>query len=177
MAKFTQVNEMAALKRTKTSSGVILFKLPGKVRWETLKPDQNLLVSDGRTFWFYTPPPAFDETEHGQLIETKSQQFQSRLLNALLSGAFSMAQGTNAMGIREKTPTDFILTPKKGSAGTVAQAGIHIDPEKKLITEVTLNHVGGNSSVITLTDIELGKPIDDGLFVFVAPPGTERVKQ
>lgn len=69
-AEFTQVNDIAALKTKKTSSGHIMIKRPDKLRWETTKPDMNLLVSDGHHFWFYTPP--FDEGEHGQVIEKKA---------------------------------------------------------------------------------------------------------
>ena len=65
-AEFTQINEVAALKTKKTSSGILIVKRPNKLRWETLKPDVSVLMSDGSTFWFYTPP--FEEGDRGQLI-------------------------------------------------------------------------------------------------------------
>ena len=171
-AQFTQVNDVASLKSKKTSSGVLMVKRPGKLRWETLKPDMNLLVSDGTHFWFYTPP--FDEGEHGQLIERKSSQVQSRIANALLSGSFSIAKD---MKITQESASRFLLVPKAGSAGTVKRAQIEIDPKEKLIRRVTLEHQGGNRSEITLDKIELGKDLGDEAFVFKAPPNTDKVSQ
>lgn len=171
-AEFNQVNEIAALKTKKQSSGVIMVKRPDKLRWETLKPDMNLLVSDGRRFWFYTPP--FDEGEHGQVIEKRTNEINSKLANALLSGRFSVA---NEMKIKQESPSKFLLTPKPGTAGTVSRAEIEIDPDQKLIKKVTLEHKGGNRSEITLSKIELGKPIGDEAFVFTPPPNTDKVEQ
>ena len=148
-----------------------MVKRPDKLRWETLHPDMSLLVSDGHTFWFYTPP--FDEGEHGQVIEKKSNEINSKLANALLSGRFSVAHD---MKFRQESPSKFLLTPKPGTAGTVKRAEIEIDPELKLIQKVTLEHQGGNRSEITLSKIELGKKMGDDAFIFTAPPNTDKVE-
>lgn len=173
-AEFTQVNESAALKSKKTATGVLMVKRPNKLRWETVKPDVNLLVSDGRKFWFYTPPFDESEGERGQVIVSKSNKFNSKLLDALLSGRFSVARD---MRIKQNTPSRFTLTPKKGTAGTVKRASIEINPEKKLIEKVVLEHKGGNKSEITLSKIELGKAMKDEIFVFTPPPNTDKVEQ
>lgn len=170
LAEFEQVNKVAALNRTEKTSGNIAVKRPGKVRWQTLLPEPNLFVSDGRTYWFYTPP--FDEEEPGQVIIRQSNEVQSELANALLSGSFSKTEG---MKIEEKSPSHFVLHPKKGSAGTVREAEVHVDPEKKLIERVVLEHEGGNRSDIRLSEIQLGKPLEDRMFHFTPPPNTERI--
>ena len=54
-ANFSELDESGALKQKKKSSGNLEFKKPGKIRWETQSPDKNLLVSDGKKYWFYTP--------------------------------------------------------------------------------------------------------------------------
>ena len=171
-AEFVQVNETAALSQKKTSSGLLMAKRPNKVRWETLQPDQNLLVFNGRTFWYYTPP--IDEGENGQVIERKSSAVQSRLANALLSGSFSIARD---MKIEKKSASSFVLTPKAGTAGTVIKAKNDVNTEKKLIQKVTLSHRGGNRSEITLSKIELGKKLTDELFIFTPPPNTDRIQE
>jgi len=169
IAEFTQVNETAATGARKESKGILYARRPNQIRWETRSPDANLLVSDGKKFWFYTPP--FDESEHGQVIEKSASQVQTKLANALLSGSFS----STPMKIEEKSPTQFVLIPKQGTAGTVRRAEIRINAEKREIQTVTLEHEGGNRSEIQLTAIELGKPINAQLFHFTPPPGTDRV--
>ncbi|HLD99470.1 MAG TPA: outer membrane lipoprotein chaperone LolA [Bdellovibrionota bacterium] len=171
-ADFSQINVVSALKRTKTSSGHIQFKRPDKIRWETVKPDPNLLVSDGKKFWFYTPP--FDEGEQGQVIEKKTSEVQTKFAHALLSGSFSIARN---MKVKQEKPSRFALIPKKGTAGTVIRAEIEVDPGEKLIKKVILSHRDGNRSEISLSAIKLGEPLEDRLFNFVPPPDTDVIKE
>ena len=169
-ADFTQVVQDTVLQEQKVSSGKIFVKRPSKIRWDTQKPNPNLLVSDGAHFWLYTPP--FDSSERGQVIVRKSSAVQSQLANALLSGSLSIAQD---MKITEKGPFEFILTPKLGSAGTVIQATVKLDPKTLLIMGVGLDHKGGNHSEISLSQIRLGQSLEDSLFKFQAPPNTDQV--
>lgn len=171
-AQFSQVTTTKTTSTKKINSGKIFVKRPSKIRWETTKPENNLLIGDGNKFWFYTPP--FDEDEHGQVIEKKASQVQSRLAHALLSGSFSVARD---MKIQEKSPSTFLLTPKAGSAGTVSQATIEVDPEKKLIQKVILDHKGGNHAEITLSEIQLGEDLKDDLFIFKSPPNTDVIDE
>lgn len=171
-ADFVQINETKTTGQKKKSTGVILFKRPDKVRWETHTPDKSLLVSDGKTAWHYTPP--FDEEENGQVIIRKAAELNTRLTHALLSGRFSSAKD---MEILDKGSNRFILLPKRGSAGTVKEAEIEIDPAEKVIRKITLEHKGGNRSEITLTKVELGKNLPEPLFHFEIPPNTDRITE
>ncbi|MCG6282869.1 outer membrane lipoprotein chaperone LolA, partial [Vibrio diabolicus] len=36
-------------------NGVVDIARPSLFRWETLAPDENLLVSDGQSLWYYSP--------------------------------------------------------------------------------------------------------------------------
>ena len=168
-ADFSQQNENPTTGIKKISTGKIFVKRPGKIRWETKKPDENLLVGNGFRFWFYTPP--FEPGEHGQVIEKKSSEVQSQLANALLAGEFSSKNVT----IQKKTDSSFILIPKPHTAGTVVRATVEINPEKKWVQKVILEHQGGNSSEISLSAIELGRDLSESLFVFTPPPHTDKV--
>lgn len=171
-AKFTQVQYQKLTKQEKTLTGVISLKHPNKFRWETLKPDQNLFVSDGRKFWSYTPP--FIKGEQGQVIEKKTSEIQSQLASQLLSGAFSKIKDAKIDSVSDKI---FKITPKKGSAGTVSEVEVEVDPKTSLITRVKLEHEGGNRSEVKLTDIKLGEPMSDEMFRFVIPAGTEVIRE
>ena len=174
-ADFQQEQLNKITSRTTISSGKIFVKRPSKIRWETTKPSSTLLIGNGQKYWFYTPPfDPQDKEEKGQVIEKPAAQVQSKLADALISGSFSMARD---MKIQQGTPGTFTLTPKPGSAGTVATASIVVDLKEKLIRKVILNHKGGNRAEISLSNIELGKPLAESLFVFVAPPNTDQIKE
>src|SRR5215510_12507253 len=53
-ADFTQEVESATLGQKVESRGTVVFKKPGRMRWEFNEPKQTL-VSDGKFFWFYQP--------------------------------------------------------------------------------------------------------------------------
>jgi outer membrane lipoprotein carrier protein len=173
-ADFTESDQSATTKQTKKSSGKIQFKRPGKLYWETLKPDHNILISDGKKFWFYTPP--FDEGEAGQYIEKDASKVQTKFAQGLLAGTFSYNVSSGNMTVKQVNATDFIVIPKKGTGGTVKQAILKVDPNQKLITGIDLVHKGGNTSQINLSNIQLAKPLDDSLFHFTPPPNTEQMK-
>jgi chaperone LolA len=169
-AQFEQKEFIQSTGRIKSSQGTIEVKRPNKIRWETRSPDANLLVSDGRTFWFYTPP--FEEGERGQVVEKKAHQVQSKLAQTLISGSFSL---TRDLKIETIDPTHYRLVPKKGSAGTVKAAEIRVDIQKHEISEVKLEHRGGNRTEIKLSQITLGEKLPDELFHFIVPPQTDRM--
>src|SRR5215813_8199751 len=53
-ANFQQEVESATLGQKVESHGWVVFKKPGRMRWEFAESKQ-LLVSDGKSFWFYQP--------------------------------------------------------------------------------------------------------------------------
>lgn len=172
---FTQLNESSAMEgiqKAKPTHGTISIQKPDKIRWETVAPDANLLISNGQTLWVYTPP--FDEGERGQLIQRPASQFQSKFARALLAGSFSKTKGIQ---IAELGPEKFVIVPRKGSAGTVARAEIEVDPTQKLIHKIILNHSDGNRSEINLSNIDLSRKLPDSLFEFKAPANTDRMDE
>jgi outer membrane lipoprotein carrier protein len=170
-AEFTQTKESAALGTKQTSSGRIALKKPNKVRWETLSPDPNILVSDGVNAWYYTAP--FDSSEHGQVTETKAAKIRTQLADALMSGEFSKSN----LKITSLDSTHFSLIPKKGTAANVKEAKIAVDPSQKTITLVEIIYDDGNHTEIKLSNIKLGEKLGDDVFVFKAPPNTDHVTQ
>ena len=170
-AQFTQMTEIKSTRQNKRAKGRIWIKRPSQLRWETLEPDPNILVSDGRTYWFYTPP--FEKGDRGQVIIRKKAQVQTQFLNSLLSGSFEFSKGS--VEIEEKSNQDFILKPKSGTAGDVKTAEVEIDPSKHLISKVTLTHSSGNVTRINLDEIHLAQKLEDSLFHFTPDSNTEKI--
>lgn len=171
VADFDQENEIVSTKTSKKSKGQIFFMLPGRFRWQTTSPSPNVLVTDGKTFWFYTPP--FDETERGQVIIRKASKVGSQLANELLGGQFSKSKILKIdAGSRANR---FKILPNPGAAGDVLRAEVQVDPKEALITEVVLEHKGGNRSTIKLSNIKLGAKLEEKMFKFEIPKKTEEI--
>ncbi len=52
-ADFTEIYHGAGISRSE--SGTLLLKRPGRMRWEYRQPREKLFLTDGRTAWFYVP--------------------------------------------------------------------------------------------------------------------------
>ncbi len=173
LAEFEQSVLIKSTKSNKKAQGRIWIKHPNKLRWETLSPDQNILVSDGKYFWFYTPP--FEKGDRGQVIIKKSAQVQTRFLNALLSGDFNYSK--MKAEIEVKKPNVYLLKPASGSAGDVKSAEVTINPDTKKIEKVMLIHLSGNETTIQLKEIKLTNQLADSLFRFVPDRNTDQIRE
>jgi outer membrane lipoprotein carrier protein len=171
-AKFEQFTDVKATKQKKKAEGKIWIKRPNKLRWETINPDPNILVSDGKTFWFYTPP--FEQGERGQVIIKKTAQVQTQFLNALLSGTFDFGKQTT---IDTESKNVFLLKPKAGTAGDVLTAEITISETTNKIERVLLTHVSGNTTEIKLQEVKLTSSLDDKMFHFVPDRNTDKITE
>ncbi len=52
-ARFTETYTGAGMSRTE--SGTLLLKKPGRMRWDYDQPRPKLFLTDGQTAWFYVP--------------------------------------------------------------------------------------------------------------------------
>lgn len=172
-AEFDQLTEVKSTKSTKKAHGKIWIKHPNKLRWETVSPDQNILVSDGVTFWFYTPP--FESGDRGQVIIKKTSQVQTQFLNALLSGSFDFSKSKTE--VETKSNNVFLLKPDKNTAGDVKSAEITVSDVTKKIERVKLVHLSGNETTIQLNQIKLSGSLNDSLFRFVPDRNTDQLKE
>ncbi len=52
-AKFTETYTGVGISRTE--SGTLVMKKPGRMRWDYDQPRRKLFLTDGHTAWFYVP--------------------------------------------------------------------------------------------------------------------------
>src|SRR5260221_13762571 len=52
-SQFTETYRGAGI--TRTESGTLWLRRPGKMRWDYAEPQKKLFVSDGKTAYFYVP--------------------------------------------------------------------------------------------------------------------------
>src|SRR2546428_1091703 len=54
-AEISQTSFNKSLNHTIPAAGKVYLKKGGKLRWEYTEPTQQVIVSDGKTIWLYTP--------------------------------------------------------------------------------------------------------------------------
>ncbi|MEM7449568.1 MAG: outer membrane lipoprotein carrier protein LolA [Myxococcota bacterium] len=87
-ANFQQRYFLKLYDREETSSGTVVFKKPGRMRWNYDEPHQKVIVSNGQTLKVYEPP------REG---ETRGQGYQQSMDDNQLPAVFAFLTGTGRL--------------------------------------------------------------------------------
>jgi len=105
-ARFTQTLTSTAMGRKTNSAGGVMFKKPGRMRWDYDKPEKATYVSDGGVLWLYEP-----EDQQAFKQELKSSQLPAAL--AFLTGKGKLAAEFDITTVAKSpygTPGDYLLS-------------------------------------------------------------------
>ena len=157
----------AASKEQDVRSGKIVFKQPSLLRWESVKPEQELLIVGESIVWDYFP-----EDKLALKYHTK-QLFNSKTMIKFISGQAKLEedfvvenQGDDNGLIKLK------LMPLEPETGMVL-AYVWIDPEKKMMRKVLVVDFYGNGNEVYMSNIEIDPAVDDSIFQFTPPEGVD----
>ncbi len=141
--------------------GTVEIARPSLFRWSTtFPPDENLLVSDGKTLWYYSP---FIEQVSIYWQEQATEQTPFVLLTR------NRASDWNNYKISQKGD-QFTLIPTAVDS-TQGQFQINIDA-KGVVKGFNVVEQDGQKGLFTFNNVKLGKPKADR-FTFTIPKGVE----
>ncbi|WP_319781285.1 outer membrane lipoprotein chaperone LolA [Maridesulfovibrio sp.] len=164
-ADFTQTLTNAASKEQDIRSGKIVFKQPSLLRWESVKPEPELLIVGESVVWDYFP-------EDELALKYRTQQlFNSKTMIKFISGQAKLEedfvvenQGDDNGLIKLK------LLPLEPETGMVL-AFAWIDPSKKMMSKVLVVDFYGNGNEVSMSNIEIDPDVDAAAFEFTPPEG------
>jgi len=195
-ADFFQESRIAALDRTQRGRGTVMFLFePGDSRrapiamfnWQYEEPNDQEIVSDGRTMWVYLP-------ESRQVIESDLSlasrggavnpvTFLSSLGN--LSRDFFIgyaspntdSAGNYILDLRPKQSSQLIRNLRIVVDGGAAQE--QVNPRGRLyfpILSTTVTDPSDNQTTIEFSNLRVNRGLSRADFRFMQPPGVEVVK-
>lgn len=148
-------------------SGVMQVKRPGQFRWETTSPMQQLIVTNGQTVWIYDP----------DLEQATRQQMDSQMSNTpalLLSGQPDQIRKAFRVTQPNRNQASFVLYPRsKDSSFESLTIRFQGDVPSQMVLQDSL----GQKTDIQFTDVKLNPRLNDQLFVFKPPVGTDVIDQ
>ena len=167
-AQFVQESTVKAMQITDFASGKIFVRYPGKMRWEYEKPEKQVIITDGFKLWIYRPAdnqvmvgsaPAF-------FSDGKGASFLSDI--TLIRKKFNISLG--------QSKDDFFYELKlEPLEKTLDVTDIRLSVTKNTFTVirvVTYNSYGDENR-IELLNHRFKVNLEDSLFSFDAPPGTD----
>jgi outer membrane lipoprotein carrier protein len=166
-AKVTQKNFFKALGKTQTFEGALFIKKPGKLRLEFT--NGQLILVDGKAALFYSK-------KSSQVIKKTFSDFESMNIPvAFLLGAAHIRDDFDVLQPDPKAPRSLELIPKKSGAA-MKKLGLESDDSGR-IARLTIFDRSGNVTEIIFTAARENEGLDDKLFSFKPPKGTEIIEQ
>jgi outer membrane lipoprotein carrier protein len=168
-ARFNQTLTSAAFKRKTSSTGEVLLKKPGRMRWNYQSPDPKMYLSDGDLLWLYEP-----EDKQAFKQDLKSTQLPAAL--AFLTGKGKLATEFDiifATNPRVGGPGDYVLSlsPRQPQA-QVKSILFVVDPQTFHVRESMITDAQGNTNDLLFSDIKINTRLADSTFRWTPPPGT-----
>jgi outer membrane lipoprotein carrier protein len=152
--------------RAAEQSGMFSFRRPGQFRWEVQKPYQQLIVSDGKLVYQYDPDLL-------QVTRRPVGQSIGASPAAILFGSGSLDQAFALSDRPASEGLDWLrATPKSADAGF---AHVDIGFRDGLPVALVLLDAFGQTTRITLSDINTHPSLDASTFQFKAPDGVDIV--
>ncbi len=183
-ADFHQTQYTKLYDRTERARGRVVFKKPGRMRWDYAAPNGQVFVSDGQRLSIYQPP---DEGEQGgQLIERAIDEDQLPQAFAFLIGTGRLDRDFHLRLLdarRQGFPAGHVLElrPKVASphyekvlffVQVVEQGGRRAG----VIKRVLVIDAAGNRNRFDFDNLRFNVDVPDSRFRFTPPRGTRRVE-
>ncbi len=166
-AAFKQKTTSGAIAVVQQAAGRVYFKKTGKMLWKYETPEEQLIVLDGKTLWFYLPAEK-------QAMKNNFTTVPQHIVADLFRGR---------MDVQEKYKVR-LMPREQGDSGdhvllelvpiepdpTLSKLVLRLDPKRYLVRSTLLTDAFGNCTELMFEDIRVDQGLPDSLFAFT-PPG------
>ena len=165
-ADFTQDYKYKALRRTQSSSGTVIYKKPGLMRWEYLKPSKRTFVLAGEKV--YAHDPEAQSLSVGR-IDTNQLSASVTFLfgKGKLADEFSITKGE----CKDCKGTLLVLDPLK-TEPRFRQVRLEVAPKTAQVLKSTVVDPDGSENAISFLELKTNVGIDKARFTINPPEGT-----
>lgn len=161
---FTQIISNEQGSQTQSSEGEFWVKKPNQFRWNYQSPYIQKIVSNGDKLWIY------DEDLEQVSIKAASKAIDSSPLSIIL-GSKNLKQLFKVTKLAAKDSIEWIkLTPITDNSGFDY---IDIGFNEGVLNRMILRDSFGQTTRLLFTAVAVNTHIDDELFIFAIPEGTD----
>jgi outer membrane lipoprotein carrier protein len=172
-ARFNQTLTNAAFARKTSSSGEVLLKKPGRMRWNYAQPEPKMYLADGNALWLYEP-----EDKQAFKQDLKVSQLPAAL--AFLTGQGKLTTEFDIALAGSKTPygtpRDYVLSlSPKAPQAQVKTILFVVDPATFNVRESVITDQQGNVNDLLFSDIRVNTNVPDATFRWAPPAGVRLI--
>jgi outer membrane lipoprotein carrier protein len=168
-ATFSETYRGAGISRTE--SGTLWLRRPGKMRWEYTEPREKLFVSDGKTAYFYVP----GERQARKAPLDKLDDFRSPL--RYLLGKTKLKKEFDNLTARagDQPGITVVRGVPRNMSDRVSEVTLDVNSAGE-IQRIQIDEVDGSQTEFIFSAIQEDVPVEDARFRFQPPPGVEMVE-
>lgn len=181
VADFKQTTAMKFSSRVRQGSGTMIFRKPGRMRWDYRSPDYQVLISDGETISMYF------EKSNQMIVSNAREYLQSDVTYSFFAGTGDILKDFDVSDpdlVTDSMDNSFLikLTPKS-SHPHVSSIHAWISHDSFLITHLQIvDHFETVTdlfffNILINADHYDSREIKEDLFLFIPPTDTEIIKQ
>ena len=149
---------------TRSESGTLTLKKPGRMRWAYDSPAGKVFILDGKFAWFYTPGDP-----QVQRIPAKEMDDLRTPLRFLL-GHTQLKKELDGISVTAAGTNFRIAGVPKGMEQRVKELSLIVTATGAIV-EMKIEEIDGATTEFTFSDSQENVPAKDGDFVFTVPPG------
>jgi len=167
-ADFSQTSSIKAMEITDSASGRAFFKRSGKMRWEYETPDRQIIITDAKTLWVFRP-------EDNQVMIGKAPSFFKGGKGFSFLSDMKVIRQKFDMVLEKETEKGFFvlkLLPREKTYDIV-EIFLWISRNTFDVVKILTYNSYGDETRIVFNHIQLKEKLDDSLFTFKVPEGTE----
>ncbi len=170
-ANFTQSYQSQRFSEGLSESGIVYLKKGGLMKWQYMKPEQKMFVSDRMFYYYYVP-------EDKQVIKTPvSPDGNERSPTLFLAGRGNFLQDFKAEWSDSRPGSHLVkLTPLKAQSDFKSLI-VDVDPISGLILRLLVVDEFDNRTEYKFTEIQENPSLPSNFFTFQPPPGTDVIYQ
>jgi outer membrane lipoprotein carrier protein len=169
-AKFFQESMLKAMQISDTAEGTLMVKRPDKMRWAYTMPDEQTIITDGRTLWIYRPAD-------NQVVVGKASEFFDLGKGAGFLSDIRKLRESFRISVQPAQNKDYYrlrLVPRKANP-EMSEIILSVERKSFQINQVVTYNQYGDETRIVLSNYEFNINPDDDLFTFSIPEGVDVV--
>jgi outer membrane lipoprotein carrier protein len=171
-AAFTEIYQGQGMSRTE--SGTLWLKKPGRMRWEYHVPHEKLFLIDSQHAYFYVTGDRVARKTPVQNLDDLRSPLRYLLGKTKLEKEFDGL--SLAPDIQPLEQGDVVLRGvPKTMKDRVSSVLLEISPAHE-IRRILINGVDDTTTDFRFSQIEENVPVQDSLFHFTPPPGVETIE-
>ena len=172
-AEFTEIYQGPGVSRTE--SGTLWLKKPGRMRWDYRQPREKLFLTDSHTAFFYVP----GERQARRTPLKNLDDIRSPL--RYLLGKTRLQKELEGLSLApDLTPAkkgdSVVRGIPKGMKDRISEVVLEISPSFQ-IDRILIREVDGTTTDFQFSNPEENVPVQDSMFHFSPPAGVEVIEQ